>query len=41
MIADSDVALYASKRAGRGRHTAYISALRDDAENLAPPQGRD
>ncbi|WP_299553365.1 GGDEF domain-containing protein [uncultured Tateyamaria sp.] len=38
---DADVALYASKHGGRGQQTHYIPSLRHNAQNLAPPTGRD
>lgn len=41
LLDDADVALYASKRAGRRQHMFYSVALRKDAENLEPPKGRD
>ncbi len=41
IMEDADIALYASKRQGRGRHTLYDPDLREDAENLTPPTGRE
>jgi diguanylate cyclase (GGDEF)-like protein len=38
---DADIALYASKHAGRAQQTFYSAALREDARNTAPPAGRD
>ena len=38
---DADVALYASKHAGRAQQTFYSAALRQDARNSAAPIGRD
>ncbi|MEL7131887.1 MAG: GGDEF domain-containing protein [Pseudomonadota bacterium] len=38
---DADVALYASKHGGRGQQTQYAPMLRQNAQNLAPPVGRD
>lgn len=40
LLDDADVALYASKNAGRARQTFYEPALREQAENLEPPKGR-
>ncbi|MEP4197462.1 MAG: GGDEF domain-containing protein [Aliishimia sp.] len=40
LVDDADVALYASKNAGRGRQTFYEPSLRNLAENLEPPKGR-
>ncbi|MEL6450747.1 MAG: GGDEF domain-containing protein [Pseudomonadota bacterium] len=40
LLENADVALYASKNRGRGRQTLYTPALRDQAQNLAPPAGR-
>lgn len=37
---DADVALYASKHAGRARQTFYSKELRADARNTTPPVGR-
>ncbi|MDG1470422.1 MAG: GGDEF domain-containing protein [Ascidiaceihabitans sp.] len=38
---DADVALYASKHAGRAQQTFYSPSLRNDARNTAPPTGRE
>ena len=38
LMADADKALYASKNAGRGRHTAYSDELAD-VDTAAPPMG--
>lgn len=40
VIDNADVALYASKHAGRGRQTFYEPALRDTPDHLEPPKGR-
>tara|TARA_R110002049_G_scaffold23781_7_gene84813 strand:+ start:15339 stop:16439 length:1101 start_codon:yes stop_codon:yes gene_type:complete len=40
LLADADVALYASKHAGRAQQTFYSPALRQSDANLAPPPGR-
>jgi len=40
LMADADVALYASKHAGRARQTFYAPKLRNEARNLANPTGR-
>lgn len=41
MFADADVALYASKHAGRACHSFYVKDLRRKAQNMAPPVGRE
>lgn len=43
MLADADLALYASKHKGRACHTFFRPELRDEASALAsaPPDGRD
>ncbi len=41
MLDDADVALYASKHAGRGCMTIYHPSLRDNPENTSAPVGRD
>lgn len=40
LLSDADVALYASKNAGRARQTLYNLALRDAANATVPPKGR-
>ena len=40
VIDDADVALYASKHAGRGRQTLYTPELRRNPQNTAAPVGR-
>lgn len=40
MFADADVALYASKHAGRACHSFYVEGLRQKAQNMSPPAGR-
>lgn len=40
LLANADVALYASKHGGRGQQTLYSPQLRASAQNLAPPTGR-
>lgn len=40
LMDDADVALYASKHAGRRTQTFYDPALRDKPENLSAPTGR-
>ena len=40
ILADADVALYASKHGGRARQTLYDPSLRQDAKNLTAPLGR-
>ncbi|MBD3662384.1 GGDEF domain-containing protein [Sulfitobacter sp. TSTF-M16] len=41
VLADADVALYASKRAGRAQQTFYAPELRRAANAEGPPAGRD
>ena len=41
VLADADVALYASKRAGRAQQTFYRPDLRSFANATTPPAGRD
>ncbi|MEP2030985.1 MAG: diguanylate cyclase [Paracoccaceae bacterium] len=41
LFADADVALYASKHAGRACHRFYVDELRDNVQNTKPPTGRD
>ena len=41
ILENADIALYASKHAGRAQMTFYRSDLRDSSENLAPPTGRE
>ncbi|MFK7837230.1 MAG: diguanylate cyclase [Sulfitobacter sp.] len=40
LLSDADVALYASKNAGRATHTLYEPGLRDAANVVAPPTER-
>lgn len=40
VLDNADIALYASKHAGRGRMTIYSPELRSDARNLEEPKGR-
>ncbi|MGD1885223.1 MAG: diguanylate cyclase domain-containing protein [Paracoccaceae bacterium] len=40
LLENADVALYASKHAGRSRQTIYSSDLRDNARNFSEPTGR-
>ena len=40
VVDNADVALYASKRAGRARQTFYSEKLRENPENLEVPKGR-
>jgi diguanylate cyclase (GGDEF)-like protein len=40
LLADADVALYASKHAGRACHKFYSAALREQAQILGPLMGR-
>lgn len=41
MLADADLALYASKRMGRACHTFFEPGMRDEAAVAAPPRGCD
>lgn len=40
LLEDADIALYASKHAGRGRQTFYTPDLRNTSELSTPPKGR-
>lgn len=41
VLEDADIALYASKNAGRAQQTFYTPALRDSANSSTPPKGRE
>lgn len=40
LLADADVALYASKHAGRSCHSFYVDELRDNLQNHVPAKAR-